>query len=47
MEEEKIKSSNVEVIIHAPIETSKLSKEELASLHETVENIIVKDIKKA
>ena len=43
----KIKSSNVEVIIHAPIETSKLSKEELASLHETVENIIVKDIKKA
>lgn len=41
----KIKSADVEVIIHAPIETAKLSKEELASLHETVENIICNDIK--
>ena len=41
----KIKSADVELIIHAPIETSKLSKEELASLHETVENIICNDIK--
>ena len=41
----KIKSADVELIIHAPIETAKLSKEELATLHETVENIICNDIK--
>lgn len=42
----KIKKSNVNLTIHEAIDTTKLSKEELANLHETVEKIVLDGLKK-
>lgn len=36
----KIKASNLKVIIHKPIDTTTLSKDELNTLHEDVQNIV-------
>lgn len=42
----KIKSCPVEIYIHKPIDTTKLSKEEISELHTTVRNIVVSDLPK-
>ncbi|WP_024614264.1 lysophospholipid acyltransferase family protein [Clostridium sp. Ade.TY] len=42
----KIKPSTVEIYIHKPIDTTKLSKEEISELHTTVRNIVVSDLPK-
>ena len=42
----KIKACPVEIYIHKPIDTTKLSKEEISELHTTVRNIVVSDIPK-
>lgn len=43
----KIKACPVEIYIHKPIDTTKLSKEEISELHTTVRNIVVSDLPKA
>lgn len=42
----KIKSSDVEVYIHEPIDVTKLSKEEIAELHNKVRDVIVSKLPK-
>lgn len=42
----KIKACPVEIYIHKPIDTTKLSKEEISELHTTVRNIVVSDLPK-
>lgn len=42
----KIKACPVEIYIHTPIDTNKLSKEEISELHTTVRNIVVSDLPK-
>lgn len=42
----KIKASDVEVYIHEPIDVTKLSKEEISELHNTVRDIIVSKLPK-
>lgn len=44
--EGKIKACPVEIYIHKPIDTTKLSKEEISELHTTVRNIVVSDLPK-
>lgn len=41
----KIKASNLKVIIHKPIDPTTLSKDELNNLHEDVQNIVFNEIK--
>lgn len=41
----KIKASNVNLIIHEPIDVNTLSKEELANLHEHVQDVILSPLK--
>lgn len=42
----KIKASNIEIYIHEPINVTKLSKEEIVNLHNTVRNIVVSKLPK-
>lgn len=42
----KIKASNIEIYIHEPIDVTKLSKEEIVNLHNTVRNIVVSKLPK-
>lgn len=40
----KIKSANVDVFLHEPIDVTNLTKEEITDLHTTVRNVVVSDL---